>query len=496
MGAPTEIPYGEFLPDLPDFENPGALLAKNCIPKATSYSELRNVNPTTNALTTKPLGSFWARSSGDIVNAFAGDTAKLYKLNNPTTWGDVSRPATAYSASFWDFAQFGDRILATDGGATAVQYYDMGTSVTFDNLPGTPPRARVLAVVRNFVVLGNIVGDPTFKQNAVAWSGFNNTQIWTPSLSTQSNILQLGGNGGAVRRIIGGNIGFIFQERSIQSMTYVGPPTVFRIDEFVTDHGTYAPRSVCSSKDFIFYLSADGFYKVDRKTLQITPISKNKISRWFVSQIASSEVINVLGVVGRSQTLVYWLFRASSSSPTYDRMLIFDWQNERWSYAEISLAFIGEFASAGANLDTLDAIFGGTGTGGIDVHSIPVDTNAFSGGVSDLVAFGPTFAAGALDGTPLVAEIDTSEFAVSGQRTYIPHVYPLIETTTGTVEVASLTRDLLTASPVLGTYRAQRPTGKANCRNDARFVRYRTRITGGFTHAKGVQVEPKSRGMR
>lgn len=491
----VHIPFGEWQPDLGANENPGALEAKNCIPEKTDYRHFNGLQGFATALGNMANGSFWLRSSGGVVNNFVGDPTHLYKFNGISAWADVSKPAAAYSASAWDFVNFQDRVIATDGGASDLQYYDAATSVTFLDLPGSPPRCRVVGVVRDFLVLGNYAIGAEIESGGLAWSGFNNTELWTPSLSTQCGRRRTRGTGGQVQRIISGTQGMVFREGSILLMSYVGPPNIFQVDDLTTLHGTPAPRSVCWTKDKAFYYADEGFHMIDRRTQAITAIGAGRFDKWFVDNAAASDVVNMQGTVDRKNNLVYWAFRSSTSSPTFDRILVYNWAFDRPAWAEIAVEFIGEFASVGYNLDTIGAILGGD----IDSASIPVDSDAYSGGALSLLGFSPLHVSSTFDGTPLVAEIDTTEFAVEEtHRGYTNGVRPVVEATTSPViQVAPLTRNLISANPVLGSFgNLNAETGLADIRVNARYHRYRIKIAGGFTHAKRIELELKKRGRR
>ena len=487
----VKLNFGEWLPDLPEDENPGALLARNCIPRIRSYGEFRSLTTFSDALDGPARGVFWARSAGGTIYVFAGDQTKLYRLvgNN---WNDVSQASVTYSANLWDFVLFGNRVIATDN-STALQYFDLDTGSTFLDLPGTPPRAKVIGSVRDFVVLGDITVGADVIDNGVAWSGFNNSELWTPSIRTQSDFQPLRGNGGQVQRIVPGAVGVIFQERSIQTMTYVGPSTIFRFDEIKVDHGTPAGRSVAWTKDFIFYYSQDGFYRMDRRNYQTEPIGVNKINRWFMNEAAASEIVNMKAAVDRSRHLVFWTFKSTTSSAEDNRMLIYDWANDRWSYAELALQFVGDYATIGANLDTLDTVLG---PGGIDINSIPVDSEAYAGGAVSLIGFNGSNQAGTFDGPALVAEIDTTEFSQDDQLLYSDGARPIIGGSNSTVEVAPITRDLKQGTPVVGTFGGVNAIGKVDFRENARYHRYRVRITGGFSDAQRLEMDFSVKGKR
>jgi len=93
------VDFGEWLPDLPAFRNPGAIEAKNCIPEIKSYRQLNALSAFSDALTEACLGAFWAQDAANVVYNFAGDEKKLYELQNSVTWGDVSGSSAPYSAA-------------------------------------------------------------------------------------------------------------------------------------------------------------------------------------------------------------------------------------------------------------------------------------------------------------------------------------------------------------------------------------------------------------
>lgn len=230
----VQLAFGEWLPDQPAHANPGALIAKNVIPQLVaddderaSYRNLKSLESFTGALTSACLGSVWARASNADIFNFAGDAGNLYRLSS-ATWTEISQAATTYNAARWEFAQFGENIIAVNIGDSP-QTYEMNVSSLFADLGGSPPNAAHVGVVREFVVLGN-VDDGTARPTRVVWSGFNNSVQWTSDPATQSGVQDLRGSGGHIRKVISGDVGHIFQERRITRMTYRGPPIKFRFD--------------------------------------------------------------------------------------------------------------------------------------------------------------------------------------------------------------------------------------------------------------------------
>ena len=74
------IPIGAWQPDLPDFENPGALEAKNVIPDAAGYRPLPALvaaGTLFGAMDARVQGAILARGHGGTIANFAGTAGKL-----------------------------------------------------------------------------------------------------------------------------------------------------------------------------------------------------------------------------------------------------------------------------------------------------------------------------------------------------------------------------------------------------------------------------------
>ena len=490
MTTQTEmIPFGEWLPDQPAFSNPGALLARNVIPQMDSYRGLNSLQSFTNALTGVCLGTFWAQDDGNVVFNFAGDATKLYQLTAGDTWSDVSRTVGgAYAATNWEFTKFGDRIIAANK-ADDLQYFDLDTSSNFAALPGSPPKAKTIATVRDFVMLGDI---DTLGGNFIQWSGYNSSELWTPSIKTQSDFQELFGRGGRVQRIIPGSYGIIFTEHSIFTAEYVGPPVIFQINEVERKRGTPAPNSTAWTGGKVFYFGWDGFYVFDGQ--RSTPISHNRVSNWFADNCPADTFKDIRSAVDRINRLVLWAFRTSTSEPINNRLLIYNWAVDRWSYAEVDTQIIDEFVSPGFSLDALDALLGD-----IDTNSIPVDSDAYKGGVLNLQAFNSSNQAAVFDGVPLVGTIDTKEIAAPDQKRLITNsVRPLIEATgvsTITVEVGTRNRlqDNVAFTLPMATNGIN---GEVSIRKNARYQRFRVNVANGFEHGDGVKINARTSGER
>lgn len=483
------IPFGEWLPDLAEYSNPGALIALNVIPQLNSYRALNDLSSFTNALANVCLGSFWAQDAANLVFNFAGDNNNLYELDAGTTWQNVNGPSAPYSADNWDFTKFGQLVIAANKN-DPLQKWTLGSSTAFADLGGSPPQAARIATVRDFVMVGDI---DTLGPNYVQWSGYNNAETWTPSLATQSDFQELFGRGGRVQRIVPGDFGVIFMEQSIFTAEYAGLPTIFQFDEVETKRGTPAPNSVVWSGDNIWFYGWDNFYVL--RGGRTEPISHNRTSLWFRQNASETGLDSMRAAVDRRNRLVIWAFRSSPSATINDRLIIYNWGADKWSYAEIDTQIIDEYVAPGFTLDELDTPL----PGGIDADSIPVDSDQYLGGNISIQAFDSSNRAATFDGTPLTATIDTKEISgPNNSRMFTNAVRPLIEaagSSTITVQVGSRNRlqdntNFGTPIPLNGV------NGEANMRVNSRYQRYRVNIQNGFSHGNGVKAQSRLNGGR
>ncbi len=489
----AELQFGEWLPDLPPHRNRGALEAENVLPGVEGYSSMPSHDPFLAALSAEPVGMIWARSFGGTIYNIVGTRTGLFRVSG-TTVTDLTQSG-GYTVDNWDFTLFGNRIIAAGGLDTPIQFFDMdGTGgTTFEDLPGSPPNARYIATIRDFVVLAHARNpadqvDP----DLVVWSGFNNSELWTPSRATQSDSQPLRGLGGSIQRVISGAAGTIFDEHSIWRMAYEGPPIFFRFDEIEVQRGTPAPYSVIRIGFFIFFYSQDGFYVLNTRTGRSEAIGANRVDRTFRQSIPLSEIRNMRGFIDRTNGCVIWLHKSSASIGYFDRYIAFNWKSARWSRGRVVLTFVGEFASESVTLDDLDTVLGAN----IDTANFNVDSTAFPDGEVGLLAFDDEFEGGTFSGAPLPWVIDTKELSDGHFVSFIHQVRPLIDGLAPNTTVTPITRDRLIDNPIVGLPVGINEIGNADVRVRARYQRYRVSGTEAFMHGTGIEAEPKRRGLR
>lgn len=494
MKTPTTIPFNEYLPDQPDTGNPGLTVAKNVIPGARGYRSLGSSSVFSGALGVSCQGAYAAIDSDGNVNNFAGDVDSLYKLAD-TTWNDVS--ATTYTTAaddVWEFAQFGDDIVACNGHTDALQVYTMGTSSAFANLAGSPPRARHITTYRDFVVVGNTWdstdGSVPYR---VRWSGLGNNASWAVSASTQADFQDLNARNGWVNRVIGqSEYATVIQDYAITRMTYIGSPVVMQFDTVEQNRGTLYPQSVVAWGRVIFYLADDGFYMFDGTGSQ--PIGAERVDKTFFNDFQQNYKHAVWGAADPINKVVMWVYPGSGSSDgTPNKAILYNWDVNKWATAEFNAQMIYRAMSTGYTLEGLDAVSTSIDSG----LDFSLDSRTWMGGQLLLAMFDTNNKLAYFTGTALDATFETKEFQLNGNRqSLIQRARPIVDGSGATVTVQAGSRNVHTGTTSFGSAASLNSVGDCSLRSMGRYHKLRVNVSGDFTDAQGVDVYAKTAGFQ
>lgn len=486
---PTQrLPFGEWIPDKQSLANPGSITAKNVVPYGDLFLPFYGLQTTSNtAISAFARGAISVTDTSGNEYTYAGDATKLYSLPN-TGWSDVTRTSGAYTSgaqTVWDFAKFGDKVIATNS-VDSVQVITMG-GANFADLGGTPPKASSVAVVGDFVVLGNTDDGDT----VVRWSGFGDETAWTPNPTTQSDYQQVAGNYGSIVRVIGGDAGAIFFERGIVRMEREAPPTIFGFYPVERKRGAVSFGSVCDAGNVIFFISADDVCMYDGQS--VSNIGAGKVAQWFFSDVNPDYYYRMTAAADLRRSLAMWSYvGAGASVPQPNKILVYHWPSNSFATVELEVNALHAYVASGYTLDGLDAI-----TGSLDSLAASLDDPVWAAGRINIAAFNTSNNSGVFEGAPLTAVLESKEFdAAPGQIALVDQVRPVIEGGTSTITVehgyrANQRDDVSYDSPV-----SSNDDGAFDVRRSARFHRVRVTIAGGFEKAFGVDLRAKANGKR
>lgn len=343
----------------------------------------------------RPVGSFLNNSTA-LPSTFNGGgsfistsgtsyllAGTLTTLSRYSAGGWVSLLSGLTVANRWSFVQFGDFVIAANGGDTQEVDLNAGTA---GDLTGAPKFASV-NVVGDYVVGTQADGDILMVQ----WSAYNDHTGWTPQVNQSGFQPML--TGGEIMGIAGGEFGVILQRQRLVRMSRTGDKDApFQFDEITPNVGCASKGSVCQHGRSVFFLSDRGFMACEDGQLPV-PIGNEKVDRDFQSQIPRDEWHRIYAAVDPRRTLVSWVVPGNPG-----KEWIYNWTLQEWSTATYNVD--GVFSGFTSSTDTDN-----TGITDIDADpALTVDDPRFSGGAPRLFAV-QSGCIGTMEGPPLAARI-------------------------------------------------------------------------------------------
>lgn len=485
-----QMPFGPWNPDSASINTKHVLEAVNVLPGTSGFLPSPGLAAASaNALNSDCFGACTVISSTGIVSSFAGTATKLYKLGVGASWADVSRlaggPYAVGAGEKWKFELFGDLLVASNID-TFPQKFNLLTSTNFEALGGTPPKARYIAVVRDFIFLGCLLGFETKLQ----WSGINNSEHWTPG--TQSSDDQTFPSGSTIRGMLGGEVGYIFQaSRVVRATFHPGSEEIFSFDEIEGGRGLSAPHSLVQVGAHAYYWGSDAIYKFDMKTASATPIGIGKWERTVRNDMKPGTELLVLGGHDPARRLIYWSYcHRASVGLAQSRVVVYDWAIDEATIIDLPIGALAQWLTQGVSLDALGAF------GTLDTLPFSLDSPAWRGGAGLLGVFSASDdKLSFFSGANMAARITTTDFDLE-KRQLIVGAIPYVDTASTTVALAARERDA--DSVVYGASEAMETTGICPQHKAGSLFRAQINVATGavWSQIKGLKLKPKNAGTR
>lgn len=341
------IQFKEWLPDQPSILD-SVSEANNVIPLAVGYGAFKSAVNFSGIASENLTNCFAAKLDNDVF-IFAGGASKLFKVDNTDlSMEDVSKGGGYTGTNRWQFIQFGNLALASNG-SEKVQSFDVNSSTDFADLNASAPIAKYITAVRDFVVCANISAG-TYP-NRVQWSDINDATDWTAGAASQSDYQTLP-DGGDITGIVGGEFGIIFLEKAIVRMSYIGSPLIFQFDTISRNVGCIEGNSIAQYGGTAYFLSDDGFYATNGQTL--TGIGAEKVDRYFFANANIGDIDSISAAVDPERNLVIWNYTNVSGGRS---LLIYNFETQKWCEADTDVNYLSTLATSGTTLDGLDAAY-------------------------------------------------------------------------------------------------------------------------------------------
>lgn len=484
-----KVLFGSYQPDIASVDTQNSSYVHNVIPNASGYGPIYDLLTFADPLPARNLGAIGVIDDDNTAHIFAGTSTKLYKLDSTTReWEDVTRASGGnYSVAdrdYWSFALFGQNVVAVVNG-NAPQVYTLGSSTDFAALGGSPPQARYVGVVGDFLVLIGLTSNP----NRIQWSALNDITGWTPG--TDSSDYQDFPDGGFTVGVASGEYGLVFQDTAIRRMVFNPVSgTIFDFDRISETRGLFMPYSLAKTNQASFFYSSDGFYRTDGSGAMV-PIGENKVDATFAADCDFTNPRNLVGQADPQSGRVYWAYKSKGNPGSYlDKMLIYDWQRNQFTPATINLEYMCQTSPLGTTLESLDSL------GTLDALPYSLDSYVSTPEMK-LTGFGTDHAPGYFEGDALEATLDLPEgYAGDTFNTAVTQAVPLGDMASAYVKIGK--RQALNDDVTYSSESAMNSRGVCPVRSSARFITGRLRIPAAtdWTWVRGIEFDNKSMGLR
>ena len=487
-----QIPFGEWLPDQPEYLNPGANTANNVYFARQSYKRFPSlVAYSSNNISANSRGAGSFRDNSNNVFNFVANNTDIFQLDGGT-FTSRKGSLTGGNTDYFTFTQFGQYVVASNG-VDAPQYYLMGTSTNFANLSsiatsGSVPVFKVSGVVRDFFITGN----HTNNSNRIQWSGINDLTTWA-SGTKQSDLQDLPGSGGQIVHITSGEIGYVFRQNQIIRMDYVGGATVFRLSVISPNRGAVLGRTVCQDNRRVFFYADDGFFEINGD--QVISIGAEKVNRFFDTDLNKAFSDRICAAVDPFNQLALWLYPSASNTANTtgicDKVIIYNYATQKWSTADASASTIFTQFVGAYTVELMDII-----SENLDAINIALDTDFWNGGQLYLGAIDSDFKAAIFSGTENEGTLETRELELfPGHRSSITNIRPIVDATS-TVTISS--RERLADTATESSSSSMVASGDNPVRQSGRYFKIKVKTPSGsvWTHAQGVDLIASRIGLR
>ncbi len=354
------------------------------------------------------------------------------------------------------------------------------------------PQAKFMAVVKDFVMLGNTTdGVNGKKTQRLWWGGAGNDSSWkTPgtssALAVQSDFQDILGDFGDMTGIVT-NLPYadaaVFFERAVFRVNYTGPPVIFDILPASGVRGCLYPNSITLTPVGVVYLGEDGFYLFDG--LQAKSIGFQKWDRTINADVNPSlpeRFVSTIDPVNKYYVAAY----PQVAQTNCNRMLFYNWMTGRMTFADaLTIETLVTAPALGFTEETVDQ-----GLYNADTLPYSYDSPVWTGsGRRSIACFDATHTLNYFTGTALAPTVETQEVAPGRHRlAHIRRATPLVDG--GTPSLTPVTRNRMEDAPVLGTASAMNADGYCPLHVTARFHRMQITLpaAASWQHIQGVDV--------
>lgn len=482
------IPLGPWRPDADPFSGQGLVDVRNAIPARGHWRPQPGLLAATEHTVTPPIQGMMVatRLSGD-VELFIAFEGAIYRV--PSRSADLievtsSSNSTHFSTTAgmrWRYVQYGDLLIATDF-YDEIQCYDLNLGGHFVPLASAAPKARYIAVVRDFVVVGDTStvaeGRDAYR---VQWHGFvdglPDPTEWdlSHSATTQADFQRLA-DIGQINGLTGGEFGTIVGESGVSRMSYGA--ALFQFDTVERRIGTRTPNSVNQYRQITAWWSPEGWAAFDGSGVRM--IGVEKVDRWFAEDFDETQKDLMWSAVDSKTGHMLWAYCGNGHQGKPNRLLRYSPALDEWSASDIEMDCLAPGKTFAATLD--DAMFNN-----LDAFTGNLDDPALWASLPSLLSVSATKISG-FQGTAMTARFETAEFQIGGDERRSLFNRSMVIRDGGDVSLNIYRREKFSQPGSWSSAHTERSDGWCRFREPGRSHRARISLSGSWTAATALDV--------
>ena len=487
------VNLGEWTPDSPQHVIGSISDLNNVIPDVSAYTSVPTFKPVTGPIIEDGevaliTGSQSFYDADGNVHTFAGTNKGLYRLTSQASWENVSKEGGYNGLGHpWQFVIYGDLVIATNY-QDPIQCVNVKGGGPFEDLSETAPRARTLAIVNEFLFLGDTVDTYDNERPGRVWWGpiANPRGVWEPNQTTMCDYQDIG-QGVSVVRIVGGESAKIFMKTAVVRGTFVGSPIVFQFDVIEPARGCVGINALTNIGEAVYFLSHDGFYALT--TGSSTPVGLNKVDKYILDRLPGGALSLAQCAYDPRHKLIWWSFPTATTNPSdttiLDLSIVLHWPTGKWGKTTTPFRSLHSLQTRGYTLDELDEI-----NKVLDELPFPLDSVMYKGGVPILGCFDLNGCLGYGYGEPISGYVTTSDapYADHEARMFIRRVRPAVDGTSKTHTMQISGKQSLYDLDAFTAEYAYTRIGDFPCRKSGRYHKIKFHLNGDWYQFSGYSI--------
>ena len=299
-------------------------------------------------------------ASGDSGNG-GGSTIGKYQINtgldstvfgtgwgtstwDRSTWGSSSTPTVTDTLRLWSHDNFGEDVIFNirDGG---IYYWDTSakalgsdravTLASLDTASAIPTIAKQVLVSdrdRHIVAFG-CDGETTIGTQdplLIRFSDAESTTTWNALATNSAGELRIGSGSEIICAVETRQQIIVFTDASLHAMQFLGPPFTFGISQLSENTTIMGPMAAKAVDDTVFWMGQKDFYVFDGR-VQKLPCA---VRSYVFDDFNAAQTEKVFAALNSTFDEVWW-FYPSEDSTEIDKYVVYNYQEQAWSYGSL-----------------------------------------------------------------------------------------------------------------------------------------------------------------